>query len=90
MWYTLVKIKQNKQRRYKTMRNITIITNNGQNTNPDMIAEFLENKGYDDVTMVVEEMDIMGLDKITLTGDKDLYEHLRDYFNRETGIIITY
>lgn len=72
------------------MRTITIITNNEQNTNPDMIAEFLENKGYEDVTMAVEEMDIMGVDRIILTGDKDLYEHLKDYFSRETGMIIAY
>lgn len=90
MWYTLVNIKQSNNKGDNTMRTITIITNSEQNTNPDMIAEFLENKGYEDVTMAVEEMDIMGLDRITLTGDKDLYEHLKDYFNRETGMIIAY
>ena len=72
------------------MRNITIITNSEQNTSPDMIAEFLESKGYDDVTMVVEEMDIMGLDRITLIRNNDLYEHLRDYFSNERGMIIAY
>lgn len=90
MWYTLVNIKQSNNKGDNTMRTITIITNNEQNTNPEMIAEFLENKGYEDVTMAVEEMDIMGLDRITLTGDKDLYEHLKDYFSRETGMIIAY
>ena len=90
MWYTLVNIKQSNNKGDNIMKNITIITNNEQNTNPDMIAEFLENKGYEDVTMVVEEMDIMGLDRITLTGDKVLFEHLKDYFSRETGMIIAY
>ena len=48
------------------MTTITIITNIAQNTNPDIITEFLDNKGYDDVQMTVEEMEITGLNKITL------------------------